>query len=87
MNDTLCEVSQRPALEQICAAPCPVDCVLSQWSSWLECDEECGEGSSSKIRFRRVLRVALYGGEPCPDEADSDGKFYTFTVDLVFRYM
>ncbi|PHJ24164.1 thrombospondin type 1 domain-containing, partial [Cystoisospora suis] len=36
--------------------PCPIDCVLSDWSDWTACSAACGEGSHT--RTRRILTAA-----------------------------
>jgi len=40
-----------------------VDCVLSEWSEWSECDSECGQQS----RTRTVITPASNGGNACGD--------------------
>ena len=45
----------------------------------------CGDGKSSKIRHRRILRVSLYGGEKCPAEADSDGECGVYEGYIIGR--
>mmetsp|Transcript_100453 Transcript_100453/g.279728 ORF Transcript_100453/g.279728 Transcript_100453/m.279728 type:complete len:1521 (-) Transcript_100453:417-4979(-) len=34
-----------------CPAPEPVDCALSEWSSWAVCDKSCGGGQTYRSRF------------------------------------
>ncbi|XP_041971790.1 somatomedin-B and thrombospondin type-1 domain-containing protein-like [Aricia agestis] len=41
-----------------------VDCVVSEWGAWSECDTSCGSGGME--RARRVLRAAAHGGRHCP---------------------
>lgn len=31
--------------EEDCTVPCPVDCVVSQWSEWTPCSYTCGLGN------------------------------------------
>jgi hypothetical protein len=57
-----------PRLERVgnCnTAACPVDCLLSNWSSWTDCSAVCAGGSQS--RHRCVRRPAADGGEACAD--------------------
>jgi hypothetical protein len=44
--------------------PCPVDCVVSEWGSWLTCSKACGGGEQSQTRT--VVTPAAYGGKACP---------------------
>ncbi|XP_058457484.1 somatomedin-B and thrombospondin type-1 domain-containing protein-like [Malaya genurostris] len=41
-----------------------IDCVVSEWSHWSECDTACGSGTSS--RTRTVRQLAQNGGKRCP---------------------
>lgn len=45
--------------------PCPVDCVLSDWTPWTECSHHCGNGSA--LRYRSEAHAAEYGGKACPE--------------------
>jgi len=50
--------------------PCPIDCVLSQWTEWSECSTKCGEGT--KTRSREVEIVNQFDGlclDPLEDSA------------------
>jgi hypothetical protein len=43
--------------------PCPVDCVLNEWSGWSKCSTECGGGIAQRLRD---VKVAMKnGGKPC----------------------
>lgn len=44
----------------------PVDCVLSDWTSWSPCSVSCGIGRSDK--YRNIVRQAENGGQPCPEK-------------------
>ena len=44
--------------------PCPIDCEVSGWSNWTNCDEPCGPGK--QFRSRTVITPAQHGGENCP---------------------
>lgn len=49
-----------------CDAPChkpPVDCQLSDWSDWAECDKACDGGQT--YRKRSVVQELQNGGKPC----------------------
>ncbi|KAK3535615.1 hypothetical protein QTP70_017805 [Hemibagrus guttatus] len=55
-------------LEQMekCMMPeCPVDCMLSEWSEWSECNKSCGKGHM--IRTRMVKLEPQFGGIQCPE--------------------
>ncbi|KAI4883691.1 hypothetical protein NFI96_009390 [Prochilodus magdalenae] len=65
-----------PALPHQCGEPleevekcmlpeCPVDCMLSDWSEWSECNKSCGKGHM--IRSRMVKLEPQFGGLPCPE--------------------
>lgn len=51
-----------------CGPPCPVDCVVSDWSPWGPCSATCGSGVSR--RTRTVKTNALNGGKACPGLAE-----------------
>ncbi|XP_043922260.1 SCO-spondin-like [Protopterus annectens] len=44
--------------------PCPVDCLVSNWSDWSECSVSCGGGVS--VQERRIIIAPQNGGEECP---------------------
>uniref|UniRef100_A0A8C9VZ28 Spondin-1 n=1 Tax=Scleropages formosus TaxID=113540 RepID=A0A8C9VZ28_SCLFO len=55
-------------LEQVekCMLPeCPMDCMVSEWSEWSECNKSCGKGHM--IRTRMVKLEPQFGGDPCPE--------------------
>jgi hypothetical protein len=57
-----------PPLEETRACneqPCPVDCVVSEWSEWSECSAPCGGGTQS--RTRTIVTPPANGGTPCPE--------------------
>merc|ERR1719486_1837197 len=54
-----------------CASePCPIDCVMADWSPWSECTAQCGGGSET--RTRGVLVPDEHGGAKCPANTESD---------------
>ena len=58
---------QCPTLEQekpCNAAPCAVDCAVSEWSAWGACTKTCGDGTQERTRDTTV--AASLGGRGCP---------------------
>ena len=49
---------------------CPVDCILSAWSTYGACTVTCGGGSRS--RTRSIAQRALYGGIACGSLHEND---------------
>jgi hypothetical protein len=45
--------------------PCPIDCVVGEWSEYSACSKDCGGGV--EVRSRPVHTEAEHGGEPCGD--------------------
>jgi hypothetical protein len=43
--------------------PCPVDCVMSEWSAWSACSVSCGGGTQT--RTRSIIQPSQYGGQAC----------------------
>lgn len=57
-------------LEEDCGMdPCPVDCILDDWSGWSSCSAECGGGVMERQRL--VRREAQHNGEPCGETIES----------------
>lgn len=56
--------------EECNTAPCPVDCDVSEWSAWGDCDANCGGGE--KRRTRSIKTNMAYGGKPCPVLSESE---------------
>lgn len=44
----------------------PVDCIVSDWTHWEECDKTCGEGQTQ--RQRQIERYPRTGGKLCPPD-------------------
>lgn len=51
----------REAKEECKEVECPIDCVLSDWSSWKPCSATCGDGTTT--RTREVKTDAQHGGK------------------------
>ena len=45
-------------------SPCPVNCTVSEWSSWSDCTKACGTGSET--RTRSITQQANNSGTVCP---------------------
>ncbi|CAJ1440261.1 unnamed protein product [Effrenium voratum] len=50
---------------ETCHRP-PVDCVVSDWTEWDECDRSCGAGQAR--RQRQVVTFPEHGGQLCPSD-------------------
>ncbi len=47
--------------------PCGVDCVVSRWSDWSQCSQDChNNNDGTRFRTRSILQHAAFGGEKCP---------------------
>lgn len=42
-----------------------IDCVMSEWSEWSECNKSCGKGHT--IRTRTAMLEPQFGGDPCSE--------------------
>merc|ERR1711871_131826 len=56
-------LSERTKAEKCNSAECPIDCKLTQWSSWGKCSRTCGTGV--KARTRVVEVTPQHGGKAC----------------------
>ncbi|XP_067931653.1 SCO-spondin-like [Watersipora subatra] len=60
-----------PVADDQCAMdPCPVDCVVTEWSKWAGCSVTCDTGL--EYSSREVLSEPLFGGEECPEPLERD---------------
>jgi hypothetical protein len=50
---------------------CPVDCVVSDFSSWSECGKTCSAGEQS--RTREITTETEHGGVACPELSETQG--------------
>jgi hypothetical protein len=59
-----------PMLEKVACntQPCPIDCVMGEWSGYSGCSAACGGGVKS--RSRQPLTEAENGGLPCEDGSE-----------------
>ncbi|MEQ2308064.1 hypothetical protein AMECASPLE_024431 [Ameca splendens] len=42
-----------------------MDCMVSEWSEWSECNKSCGKGHT--IRTRMIKLEPQFGGSSCPE--------------------
>merc|ERR1719161_3404466 len=49
--------------------PCPIDCVVDEWSEYGLCTKDCGGGIQTRVR--KALTDAEHGGEPCGDLSET----------------
>jgi hypothetical protein len=49
--------------------PCPIDCVVGEWSEYGMCSSPCGGGIMTRIR--QPLTDSEHGGEPCGDLSEA----------------
>ena len=74
-DDVLAQCGNTTKTEPCNTQPCPVDCVVSEWSPYtplsrsptgvvVNCSQFCGDGVIS--RTRSVLTFDAYGGQVCP---------------------
>ncbi|XP_069067932.1 thrombospondin type-1 domain-containing protein 7A [Pleurodeles waltl] len=52
-----------------CVVECPVNCQLSDWSSWSECSQQCGL-TGKMVRRRKVIQPCQGDGRPCPSQME-----------------
>ncbi|XP_063789788.1 thrombospondin type-1 domain-containing protein 7B isoform X1 [Pseudophryne corroboree] len=62
----ICEhFTPQPPTEQACLVPCPLDCIVSEFSPWSTCSKNCG--NHLQYITRSVISAPLYGGSDCPN--------------------
>ncbi|CAB4056645.1 unnamed protein product [Lepeophtheirus salmonis] len=49
-----------------CSVDCPVDCEVSEWSTWNEERCDCGPGAKNRSRTRVITTPGTHSGRPCP---------------------
>ncbi|XP_039613314.1 thrombospondin type-1 domain-containing protein 7B isoform X2 [Polypterus senegalus] len=67
VSDDHC-LDEPPSSRLPCDVPCPLDCVISDWSPWSSCSHSCSsknaEGKQSRVRS--VVAQPGQDGKPCP---------------------
>lgn len=63
-DGSMCKAETSQA-EKCMMPECPIDCELSEWSQWSECNKSCGKGHM--IRTRTIQMEPQFGGVPCPE--------------------
>ena len=59
-------VGVAPNRTRSCHVPCPVDCVVGNWSAWSVCNGSCdSHGLGYETRTRDMLVAPADGGRPC----------------------
>ena len=57
LNPVYCLEQLQPSRVADCYIPCPEDCVVSDWTSWSDCDHKCGKDLGTQYRTRRLIAV------------------------------
>ena len=52
------------ATQKCSTQACPVDCALTGWGTWGQCDKWCGGGQ--RFKKRRIRKLSAFGGVACP---------------------
>ncbi|XP_029698089.1 spondin-1-like isoform X4 [Takifugu rubripes] len=66
LNSDSVECPEELEQSEKCMLPeCPIDCMVSDWSDWYECNKSCGKGHT--IRTRMVKLEPQFGGSTCPE--------------------
>lgn len=62
--------SVRSDFSECSVPPCPLPCLVTEWSAWSGCSGSCGE-LIFKQRVRQVYRTPMFGGAACPELSES----------------
>jgi competence ComEA-like helix-hairpin-helix protein len=70
------------AQSRACAGyPCPIDCVVGDWSDFTTCTKTCGAGTQQRKRI--MHRKPLFGGKRCPVYREERACVKACPVDCV----
>ena len=64
--------------------PCPIQCVVGDWSDWSRCSAICGGGNQT--RTRPTLTPPQHGGAPCPALSDTQVCNTVSCTDLPYLF-
>ena len=70
--DARCERLPKPISSQACFIPCPIDCIVSPFSKWSECEHCTVILNSTRTRERKILVEPANGGQRCPHLNETD---------------
>ena len=70
--DARCERMLKPVNSRACSIPCPVDCVVSSFSEWSECERCTVVLNATRRRERKILVKPANGGQHCPRLNETD---------------
>ncbi|GIY45000.1 thrombospondin type-1 domain-containing protein 7B [Caerostris darwini] len=60
-----CKNLNKPETLKKCPLPCPVDCVMTNFSDWSPCKANCDK-DAIQYKQRFILQSPKHGGKPCP---------------------
>lgn len=63
VSDERCLPEPKPMSRRGCNYPCPVDCMVTNFTEWTPCSDNC---VSVQYRKRFILQSSMHGGYPCP---------------------
>uniref|UniRef100_A0A674N8G5 Spondin-1 n=1 Tax=Takifugu rubripes TaxID=31033 RepID=A0A674N8G5_TAKRU len=64
-DSSLCQHQIEETEKCVVNDECSIDCMVSDWSDWYECNKSCGKGHT--IRTRMVKLEPQFGGSTCPE--------------------